>query len=98
MIGCTVKASSRSGARAIRRKFRLASTTVSETAIRAALIAAPSVPCGGVAGEGEEDVVEGRPAHRDVVDADARVVQPLHRGGDRPLALGDRDAEDDAVA
>ena len=46
-----------------------------------------------MAGQLEEDVVEGRSPHRDVVDPDPGVVQPLHGGGDRPLALGDRDPQ-----
>ena len=47
-----------------------------------------------VAGERDEHVVERRPAQRDVVDADARVVEPAHRLGDRARALAHRRAHD----
>ena len=45
---------------------------------------------GGVAGERQEHVVERRAPHRDVVDADAGLVEPAHRLGDRAAALADR--------
>jgi hypothetical protein len=47
-----------------------------------------------VTGEGEEDVVEGRPAHRHVVDPDPGLVQSPHGVGDRAPALADRHAQD----
>jgi hypothetical protein len=43
-----------------------------------------------VPGEGEEDIVEGGPPHRHVVDPDPGLVEPAHGVGDRPLALLDR--------
>ena len=42
---------------------------------------------GGVSGEHDEHVVEGRAPHRDVRDADPGAVEPAHRLGDAtPLA------------
>ena len=45
-----------------------------------------------MAGEREEDVVERRAAHRDVVDAQLRLVEPAHRLHQRAAAVLDRQA------
>ena len=48
---------------------------------------------GRVSGQLQEDVVQRRSADGDVVDRDAGVVQPTDGIGNRPPALGDRDAD-----
>src|SRR4051812_28511817 len=101
MIGCTVNASRRSGARVTRTRLRSATTSVSATTrlIASTRLAAgrrrpwsddaPSCchlllvvvfgALGDVAGQRQEPVVGRRASQRDVVDVDARLVQPAHR-------------------
>ena len=75
----------------MRRKLRLREHQgVGERAAEAHHSSSSLAVLGRVAGQLEEDVVEGRPPHRDVVDPHPGVVQPLHRRRDRPFALGDR--------
>ena len=51
-----------------------------------------------MAGQRDEDVVERRPANRDVVDADARAVEAADRFGDAAAALAERQCEHSALA
>ncbi len=99
MIGCTVKESSRSGARGMRRRLRLASTSVSEMRVADAAHRSPSSPAPSSASAAwpvrrEEDVVEGRAAQRHVVDPDPGLVEAAHGLGDRARALVDRHPQD----
>ena len=96
MIGWTVKAISRSGWRGIRSRLRLSDAPACRTTQPQ-----PHPPprsasslLGRVAGEREEHVVERRPAQRDVVDADAGVVERAARPRRSRRARRDRDAHD----
>ena len=59
------------------RRWRLAIRSVAVRGRRSAATL-PSVGFGGVAGEGEEDVVQGRTAQADVVDGDVGLVEVAH--------------------
>ena len=89
MIGWTVNASSRSGARGSRTRLRSAITSVSDT--RRLMLASSSSSVRRSSAAWPVSVRNtsssvGR-AQREVVDADARLVEPAHRLDDRAGAL-----------
>ena len=82
MIGDSVVKTSRSGTRLILIRLRLATTTPSPTVLERRSSRWPPWPrslLGGVAGQGQEHVVEGRPAQSDV-------VEPIPRSSSRRRA------------
>ena len=82
MIGWTVKASSSSGARGRRIRLRSVTTSVSDSsASHSAALLFRRVPR-----QRQEDVVERRTPQRDVIDADACLVEPADRLDDRSAA------------
>ncbi len=104
MTGWTVKPTSRSGWRRMREQAPLGQDGRVRKGVGEAghPTAASTAGCSfpfrrsasrSVPGELEEDVVEGGAAHGDVVDADARLVEPPDGVRDRPLARAEGNAQ-----
>ena len=94
MIGWTVKPTSRSGWRRMRLRLRLATRPCPRRRSGRRSPPRPPPRLGGVTGERQEDIVEGRAPQRDVVDSDAGFVEPADGLGDRASAIAQRNADE----